>query len=316
MRQMVTKFMGVFIVVRNVKAKVSGTWQAAKRVFAKKGADWVMVVPSSTWATKTAMPTGRRILGLATYNSKAYAMGGYTTTQTGVNEVYSPITNTWASLLAMPSPKHGLGAAAYGAYIYALGGYPGQTNQRYDPAANLWNNATLTQMGSVRDAVAVQARTDGKIYVTTGMLMLTRKNAHEYYDTVANVWGAYATIPLARAYPTSAVMDNNDMYVIGGDPSSFITTQVDKYNAAANTWSTVAPILRAADTYGAGVIGGNVYSAGVGTEVYDATLNVWMMVTADQPNHPSNPGAGILDGALLLVGGASAVQNVSRLDIY
>ena len=100
---------------------------------------------SNTWETRAPMPTPRGAAASAVLNNKIYVMGGWTTQDSAVVEVYDPATNTWSTKAPMPTPRNNLAATALNGKIYAIGGWSGTANTNvvevYDPTSNTWSSA-------------------------------------------------------------------------------------------------------------------------------------------------------------------------------
>jgi hypothetical protein len=83
------------------------------------------IAATPAWASRAAMPTGRRTMAVGLPNGRAQLMGGEITTLGGAfaaNEEYDPIADTWRPLPPMATPRHGIAAGTIAGTVYTAGG--------------------------------------------------------------------------------------------------------------------------------------------------------------------------------------------------
>ena len=110
---------------------------------------------TNTWTTGAPIPTARFAVAGAVVNGILYVMGGADSAQTpfSVVEAYDPMTNTWTTKAPMPTPDDSMTAVVENGFIYVVGGFTSGARsaivQRYNPAANTWNDGSATAAGQV-----------------------------------------------------------------------------------------------------------------------------------------------------------------------
>ena len=202
-------------------------------------------VSTNTWALRKPLPAPRAWLnGASVINGKIYVTGGY-----GHNTlfVYSPQTNTWTRKANMPE------ATAYGAqgvingilYVYA---HAIRTNRfwRYNPATDKWTSASRPVYGHAGGAAGVIG---GRFYLAGGEdLALGQAEPYtgvlEMYNPATNTWTTKASMPNARSFVASAVLDQK-LFVAGGNQGGHPGSPVKYFNVydpATNSWATRAPL--------------------------------------------------------------------------
>ena len=110
---------------------------------------------TNTWTTSTSsMPTSREGMRAVGLNGKLYVIGGYirgsTNANTGVVEIYDPVTNSWSTGASMLMPRETFAIGVIDGKIYAASGQAGGVDQStvisnastveiYDPATDSWS---------------------------------------------------------------------------------------------------------------------------------------------------------------------------------
>ncbi len=225
---------------------------------------------------------------------------------------------------AMPTARDGLVAAAVNNKIYAIGGNAASppflnVNEEYDVLANTWS--VKNHMPTARSETAV-AVVDGKVYVIGGLILDSPffVGTVEVYDPVTDSWDTTRTaMPTARGEIAAAVVDGK-IYVIGGhnfNPGGFthvVTSLVEVYDPATDTWSTGTPMPTARAALAAVVVNGRIYAIGGGSatgpsfsdkvEEFDPVANTWA-TKAPLPTPRYDLGAEVVSGKIYTFGGFS-----------
>ena len=167
-----------------------------------------------------------------------------------------------------------------------------------------------------------------KLYVATGSFT----SALQVYDPASNSWTTRAPIPTHRGAPTGGVIDGK-LYVVGGcrfdDCRIGVTTILEMYDPATDTWTTKTPMPTARFAMASGVIAGKLYVAGGSTscgaclgtstlEVYDPATDTWMTKASMSTARAHTDGA-VINGKLYVVGGTTdnvAGINLATLEVY
>ncbi len=108
--------------------------------------------------------------------------------------------------------------------------------------------AVVAPLPTARDYLGAATGTNGTIYAVGGFQGDTPSSEVDAYNPTTNAWTTVAPLPTARG-ALAVVADNGLIYAIGGSsniggsslgPNAI--SEVDAYNPATNTWSTVAPL--------------------------------------------------------------------------
>ena len=178
---------------------------------------------TKTWTERTPMPTARGALGVAVYQGRLYAIGGFTGTMNSpAVEVYDPGTNAWTTAAPMPTPRDHLAVVTAGTKIYAIGGRPQldysqnlATVEEYDPHADRWR--ARAQLPTARSGITAGV-IDGEIFVLGGESDRGTFAENEMYRPEENRWVTMAPMPTAR-HGLGSAMVRGLLYVVSGGPT-------------------------------------------------------------------------------------------------
>jgi len=251
---------------------------------------------SDRWTKKKPMVQPLHHVALAESNGKIYVMGGFVSPPDDqrawapVDDAweYDPANDTWKALAPMLSKRGAAVAAVVGGKIYVIGGAgthtgssetairrtPGRpslhravaTVDEYDLATNSWRERN--PMPTARNHAAVGV-VGGKVYVIGGRIgsafMSTGSNVDivEEYDPAADQWGAIkAPMPTPRSGVAWGV-HRGRIYVAGGEVRAYgynaAHKAVEAYDAAANRWITLPPMIVQRHGLAGGVIGNRLH---------------------------------------------------------
>ena len=102
---------------------------------------------------------------------------------------------------------------------------------------------------------------DGQLYVADG----SPSHVLEVYDPVLDTWTTRASIPTHRNAASGGVIDGK-LYVVGGcrfdDCRIGVTTILEMYDPATDTWTTKTPMPTARFAMASGVIAGKLLCGG------------------------------------------------------
>ncbi len=169
------------------------------------------------------------------------------------------------------------------------------------------------------------ASVDGKIYAIGGDSFLDK---NEMYDPATDTWQTCAPMPTGRQH-VKAVVVNNKIYIIGGLESwTKVSTKNEAYDPRTNTWETMAPIPTPKHNYAAVVYkdkiyvfsgntpkDGDIWSGSSTYDVYDPATNTWA-TSSSLPTIRINPGVGIINDRVIIVGGFMGDGVVASVDIF
>ncbi|SFD86819.1 kelch repeat-containing protein [Nitrosomonas sp. Nm166] len=207
---------GLLYVIGGFTKSLMSVWEAVPTVYQYNPA-------TKEWRELAPMPTARGALGVAVYQNRLYAIGGYDGKyNSGAVEIFDPQTNTWSSGAAMPTARDHLAVVAAGNRIYAIGGRPELdyrrnmgTVEEYDPQANQWRSRA--NLPTPRSGITAGVINDW-IYVIGGESGEGTFATNEAYNPATDQWRTMAPMPTARHGLGSAVV-NGRLYVISGGPT-------------------------------------------------------------------------------------------------
>ena len=258
--------------------------------------------PNDGWLPLPAMPTPRFIAGGAVANGKFYIVGGRNNVNVAnhseadtVLEAYDPVSAKWSKLAPMPTRRYDVAAGSVNGIVYAVGGWEWVGNY-IGPSTRL-----------------------------------------EAYDPSTDTWSARAPMRDARFGPTVAVA-NGILYVMGGVDSAMglydtgqlvgpLTSVVEAYDPATDSWTTKASPPGLINASGAGVVNGIIYVVGgltftgdgISARVYayDPSTNTWTE-KAPMPTERYGLDVGVVNGIVYAVGGlgGSAWQYLATVEAY
>ncbi len=149
---------------------------------------------------------------------KIYKFCGTGAAATNVLEIYDIASNTWTPGANYPISVSFASGYAQGGFIWAAGGYDGANPSakayRYDPVANSWNDAAMTDLPAGRWGAAYGAYNNGFI-MAGGYVGTNPSNTVVSWDMAGNSWTALPNMIGDRARMNGAVQGLN-FHVIGG----------------------------------------------------------------------------------------------------
>ncbi|MGG7056337.1 Kelch repeat-containing protein [Nitrosomonas sp. ANs5] len=207
---------GFLYVIGGFTRSFLSIWHATSNVYQYNPA-------AREWRELAPMPTARGGLGVAVYQNRLYAIGGYDGKHNvAAVEIFDSKTNTWTSVRPMPTPRDHLAVVAAGDRIYAIGGRPELDYHRnmgvveaYDPETNQWQSRA--GLPTARSGMAASVIGE-RIYVVGGESEAGTFAANEAYHPATDQWQSMAPMPTARHGLGAAVVDGH-LYTISGGPT-------------------------------------------------------------------------------------------------
>ncbi|WP_375765002.1 kelch repeat-containing protein [Archangium gephyra] len=194
----------------------------------------------------------------------------------------------------------------------------------YDPATATWPPAGVLTLA--REAHTATRLSSGKVLVAGGETLnppTGYTNTAELYDPATNSWSPAGAMGQARGYNTATLLPANPVLslpervlVVGGLNGPPLDA-VDLYNAATNTWSSVAPLLEPRRSHAAvrlasgkvlvtGGWGGWPLGPMATTELYDPSTNTWIAGPSLSRARYGHTSTELPSGKILVVGGQTA----------
>jgi N-acetylneuraminic acid mutarotase len=191
---------------------------------------------TDTWTPRQSIANPPYGAGVGVVNGILYAVGGIAPggsgiVITGTLQAYDPASDTWTTKAPMPTPRIGFRVGVLNGLLYVVGGDNAGTVEAYDPVTDTW--VTKQHMLTVRSGFDVGV-VNGMLYAVGGAtgsdVALTITDRVEAYDPATNTWTTKAPMPIARLYPSVAVL-NGILYALGGNPPfGYISGENDAYH--------------------------------------------------------------------------------------
>lgn len=216
-------------------------------------------VEESGWAfvSSTNTPMQRHEHAYVAVGDKFYLVGGRG--ERAVQE-YDPNTQSWTNKSAPPFQMHHFQAVSYQGKIYVMGAFtenwpdedPIPNIHIYDPATDAWSVGPEIPEDRRRGAAGAVVH-NNKFYIVAGI-----QNGHldghvtwlDSYDPATDTWEQLADAPRPRDHFHAVVLDGKLYAAAGrrssqatGEGASLTEKEVDVYDFATNTWSTLAAQL-------------------------------------------------------------------------
>jgi hypothetical protein len=242
--------------------------------------DFVAGSAPGAWTRVDDFPATRHEGGFVQAGTRFYALGGR---EADTVLRWDPASGNWSSGAASPIKLHHFQAVEVDGLIYAVGAMTGECCSEppaanvyvYDPLADRWSTGPAIPAARRRGGGGAVAA-DGKIYLIGG-----NASGHngpvsalvDVFDPATGRFTALAPMPHARDH-AFAVQHGGRIYVAGGRESNATAdgdvfddtvAEVDVYDIASNTWSTLPesadlPTPRAAAA--TGIVGNELLVAG------------------------------------------------------
>jgi hypothetical protein len=278
--------------VRNIRALGGLAFVIATMIATAPGASAAQ--GSGEWRSLAPVPArfdGVEGMSVGRLDGTIVAAYGYDGGDTRLTRIYDISTDTWSTGAQAPGPPRSEGAAvAHGSFVYAVGGR----------ASNV-------------------------------LASLDR------YSVDADTWASLPDMPTPRA-GLAAVVVGNSIYAIGGrDATGGPCSQgqggqlatVERFDIAANDWTTVAELPRARSDLAAAVVGNTIYVFGgcrVGAnglrflrsvDAYDPSTDSWSRAPANLPTaRAAMYSVATLGGTVHVIGGWAGGGPLGTHEVY
>lgn len=211
---------------------------------------------SDGWVRVKSMPSARGEVGEALVEARAggpslcptspcgdrlvYVVGGRGGALGSVSkrvDVFDPPAASWRRGPDLPEPRHDVGAVGLSDTLYVTGGVASSTG--FKPETNVWvlrpgrlsfeRRAAMPEPRAGHGAVAVGS----KIYVVAG----AGPSSNVLIFDPASGWKTGSAMPVPRDH-AAVVAVGKRIYVLGGRTARGLTSRVDIYDTAADSWSS------------------------------------------------------------------------------
>lgn len=243
--------------------------------------------PAWSKVSTNGQPTARHEAAFVAVGNKAYLLGGR-----GIKpvDIYDPATRSWTSGAESPVEIHHFQPVVVNEEIYLLGamtgGYPGETPLPevyiYSPAKDAWRTGATIPEGRRRGGAGTVLH-DGKIYLVCGIVD-GHRGGHvawlDVYDPATDSWEQLPDAPRPRDH-FQAVVANGNLYALAGrttvaatNPFANTIGEVDVYNFASGSWSTLSDTLPTHRAGNAALLhGGDILVAGGESTAHEVAHN-------------------------------------------
>lgn len=296
--------------------------------------------PQLAWQTLAPMPIAVQEIYPAVHNGNIYVAGGLSDAlpesaqqMTDAVQRYNPASNSWQLAPALPEPRHHAYLLSVDNKLFLFGGFIIADGGRWSASADVllldeeaqqWRKVALLPK-PLTETVAVVL--NGKVHLASGRSPVGADNAqwrdqadvnwHWVFDPHSLSVTEAAPLPLAFNSATGVVL-NGQFYVVGGrQVGGANLAQLQRFDAATNSWQPLSAMPQAQGGLAAAVLGddllvfGGEYfdnGGGVYPEVwrYQAVTDNWQQAgTMPLPRH--GLGAVKLNNQVYVLGGASVV---------
>ncbi len=209
---------------------------------------WRYDPTANTYITLTNYTTATRGQAAAYLNNKIYKIGGLDTSgaETTAVEEYDIATGIWTTKAGLPTALAFQMAIAINPYVYTAGGENGTggvvTTYRFDPIANVWNDAAIADLPGTRWGAASDVW-QGKWLIAGGFAPVNDDITQGAltWDPGTNTWTQIDSMLQPRARLGGGAIGSS-FYAVGGatPPFSFTgSTDNQRYNLAPCSGSII-----------------------------------------------------------------------------
>ncbi|KAL3085011.1 hypothetical protein niasHS_010080 [Heterodera schachtii] len=199
--------------------------------------------PTKKWTLGKPMLSQRTRIGVAVFDRKIYAVGGYNGTERlKKTEVFDTRTNQWETLSPMLNRRSAMCAVTLGENIFVCGGYDGNhaldSVESFDIRKNQWfvRPPMLTKRCAAATAVL-----KGQIYVIGGHNGVSIFDTVERFDPISQRWERVAPMQQPRCR-LAATTYQNKIYAVGGYYNTEFMSTAEVYDPEMDQWSYIAPM--------------------------------------------------------------------------
>ncbi|MBX7193264.1 MAG: putative Ig domain-containing protein [Sandaracinaceae bacterium] len=211
------------------------------------------------------------------------------------------------------------------------GGLATDTAERFDPATGLWS--AVASLATPRRQHTVVSLADGRAMVIGGYAdsacWSSSIAATETFDPASGAWSTTASLNELRSHGFGvATLDDGDVLAVGGyrcDGVPPILGSVERYDATADSWTTVAPMPSARYSHtvtslrdGRVLVAAGYTPTGPTTTawVYDPVADTWASTGAMAVARDRHSATLLQDGRVLILGGVGSSGTLAEAEIY
>lgn len=301
---------------------------------------WPAVATGATlsWQTLAPMPLAVQEIYPAVHKGKIYVAGGLSDAltrdeqqMTAAVQVYDAAENSWSMAASLPEPRHHAYLLSVTDKLFVFGGFVIGNGGRWcassdvlqlDEEAQQWRKVAQLPK-PLTETVAVVL--NGKVHFASGRSPSGDDNAqwrdqadvnwHWMFDPQDLTFTGAAALPQAFN-SASGVALNGQFYLVGGrQVGGANLAQLQRFNAATNSWQQLSAMPQAQGGLAATVLGGDIlvfggeyfdHGGGVYRQVwqYQVAKDRWQQAGA-MPTPRHGLGAVTLNDKVYVLGGAT-----------
>ena len=234
-------------------------------------------------------------------------------------QCFVPSTMTWVSLPMMPCPRSHHGAAVCGGMLYILGGEKSLPMCWFNPQQNTW-----TSHGSklnLKDCSVTSFREE--LYVIGGEGSWCNV---QIYNPVLDKWRQGASMKTRRAGHSAVVLQEN-IYVIAGHDGKVCQNTVECYNPLTDQWNKISNISKARRLAAAVTVAEKIVLVGgfgdmtvktiePSCEIFEPNTNQWSLVSSPGYPRAAHCAVSIDDKFVYLFGGEDETTYEDRVECF
>jgi len=182
------------------------------------------------------------------------------------------------------------------------------------PDENLWGEESSlvreAEFYCVNDAMHNECDV---IVVVGGWNAGERSNKVFVFDPYLKKWSNGIPLPLEnRIHGCCCAVVEDTIYVAGGKSPCGVLKSGFKFSNSDKTWTPIADMNKARDSFGCGVVDGMVYALGDAFEMYDPKIDQWEWIKQRAPEMKRRHTCAVLNEFVYVIGGEESVYAFRR----
>lgn len=273
------------------------------------------------WYEGASLPVRRAGMGVASFEAKAYVVGGISAEgATGRLDIYNIPNDEWSVGEPRPVALGNVGAAVINRKILVPGGcdsewIPQAITHIYDPATDAWEEGA--PMPSPLCAYAIAAYQD-KVFLFGGWNGGAYTAAGFVYDGSQDTWQTMASPTSIRGFGGAGVLADRVFYVGGYDGRRELDL-CEVYSPGDDVWEDCPPMLQPRGGLGVASTTGRLYALGGGwdsflgfNEQFSPESGQWTVMDTPMVGEWRNVGAFVWERSLYVTGGWGGTDFLNR----
>lgn len=305
-----------------------GSWVDLAQAQTEAAGAQAPAVNHNTWTSGAPLPTPVAFATGAVLKNEIYVVGGNNgTANVDDVQIYNPVTNTWSTGPSYPTAIGSASSAVVGNVLYVFGGTSDGVNPTnavwaYNPKTKTWTGKSA--MPTARWATAAVFEKNifyligGAVNGSGSGLIATV----ESYNPATDAWTEEAPMLVAKGQPAAGLLGTTIVVADGATNGQGDTGDNKGYDAATNTWTSLAsdPASLFASCFGA--IGPKLYDVGgqpapTFADAFQLSKDKWTTL-ASIPQSTIFPASAAYKGQLYCIGAWASWEGsvIGNVQIY